>query len=137
MHSDQGVQYTCSDWRKLLADHNLEASMSRRGNCHDNAVAESFFSMLKTERIKRGIFKTRNEARAEMFNYIEFYYNHSRRHGNNNGVSPVEFERQYFEKLLSVQGARGAPPGHLLVGSISWHGYSFFRLVVGQQRLAR
>lgn len=102
IHSDQGVQYTCSDWRKFLADHNLEASMSRRGNCHDNAVAESFFSLLKTERIKRRIFKTRNEARAEIFNYIEFFYNPSRRHGNNDGVSPVEFERQYFEKLLSV-----------------------------------
>ena len=102
IHSDQGVQYTCSDWRKFLADHNLEASMSRRGNCHDNAVAESFFSLLKTERIKRRIFKTRNEARAEIFNYIEFFYNPSRRHGNNDGVSPVEFERQYFEKLSSV-----------------------------------
>ncbi len=102
IHSDQGVQYTCSDWRKFLTDHNLEASMSRRGNCHDNAVAESFFSLLKTERIKRRIFKTRNEARAEIFNYIEFFYNPSRRHGNNDGVSPVEFERQYFEKLSSV-----------------------------------
>jgi putative transposase len=102
IHSDQGVQYTCSDWRKFLADHNLEASMSRRGNCHDNAVAESFFSLLKTERIKRRIFKTRNEARAEIFNYIEFFYNPSRRHGNNDGMSPVEFERQYFKKLSSV-----------------------------------
>ena len=53
IHSDQGVQYSCSDWRKFLKDHNLEASMSRRGNCHDNAVAESFFSLLKTERIKK------------------------------------------------------------------------------------
>ncbi len=71
IHSDQGVQYTCSDWRKFLSDNNLEASMSRRGNCHDNAVAESFFSLLKTERIKRKIFKTRAEARSEIFNYIE------------------------------------------------------------------
>ena len=102
IHSDQGVQYTCSDWRKFLADNNLEASMSRRGNCHDNAVAESFFSLLKTERIKRRIFKTRNEARAEVFNYIEFFYNPTRRHGNNGGVSPVEFEKQYFEKLSAV-----------------------------------
>jgi len=102
IHSDQGVQYTCSDWRRFLSDHNLEASMSRRGNCHDNAVAESFFSLLKTERIKRRIFKTRAEARAEIFNYIELFYNPSRRHGNNGGLSPVEFERQYFEKLLSV-----------------------------------
>lgn len=102
IHSDQGIQYTCSDWRKFLADHNLEASMSRRGNCHDNAVAESFFSLLKTERIKRKIYKTRNHARSEIFNYIELFYNPTRRHGNNNGISPVEFERRYFEKLSGV-----------------------------------
>lgn len=102
VHSDQGIQYTCSDWRKFLIDNNLEASMSRRGNCHDNAVAESFFSLLKTERIKRKIYKTRNEARSEIFNYIELYYNTSRRHGNNGGIPPVEYEKQYFRKLLSV-----------------------------------
>jgi len=99
IHSDQGVQYTCSDWRRFVADHNLEASMSRRGNCHDNAVAESFFSLLKTERIKRRIYKTRNEARADIFNYIEFFYNPMRRHGNNNGLPPMQFEKQYFMKL--------------------------------------
>jgi len=102
IHSDQGVQYTCSDWRTFLKDHNLEASMSRRGNCHDNAVAESFFSNLKTERIKRKIYPTRNEARADIFNYIELFYNSSRRHGNNDGVSPVEYEKQYLEKLIAV-----------------------------------
>lgn len=102
VHSDQGVQYTCSDWRKFLKDHNLEASMSRRGNCHDNAVAESFFAQLKTERIKRKVYKTRNEARADIFNYIEFFYNPVRRHGNNGGVSPVKFEQQYLMKLSGV-----------------------------------
>lgn len=102
IHSDQGIQYTCSDWRKFLEDHNLEASMSRRGNCHDNAVAESFFSLLKTERIKKRIFKTRSEARAEIFDYIEFFYNPRRRHGNNGGLSPMAFEKQYFEKLATV-----------------------------------
>lgn len=102
VHSDQGIQYTCSDWRKFLQDHNLEASMSRKGNCHDNAVAESFFSLLKGERIKRRIFKTRDEARAEIFNYIEFFYNPTRHHGNNDGLSPIEYEKRYFEKLLSV-----------------------------------
>jgi len=69
---------------------------------HNNAVAESFFSLLKTERIKRKVYKTRNEARSEIFNYIEFFYNPTRRHGNNDGVSPIEYEKQYFEKLLSV-----------------------------------
>lgn len=102
IHSDQGIQYTCSDWRKFVKDNNLEASMSRRGNCHDNAVAESFFSCLKTERIKRKIYKTRSEARADIFNYIELFFNPRRRHGNNGGISPVHYEQQYKEKLLSV-----------------------------------
>ena len=102
VHSDQGIQYTCSEWRKFLDDHNLEASMSRRGNCHDNAVAESFFSLLKTERIKRRIYSTRQEARADVFDYIEGYYNRKRRHGNNAGVSPQQFEASYSEKLSTV-----------------------------------
>jgi putative transposase len=102
IHSDQGVQYTSRDWKAFLADNNLEISMSRRGNCHDNAVAESFFSLLKAERIKRKIYKTRSEARSDIFNYIELFYNPKRRHGTNGGLSPVEYEKQYFEKLLSV-----------------------------------
>jgi putative transposase len=76
--------------------------MSRRGNCHDNAVAESFFSNLKAERIKRKIYKTRNDARADIFNYIELFYNPKRRHGNNDGLSPVQYEKQYLEKLAAV-----------------------------------
>jgi putative transposase len=102
IHSDQGVQYTSSDWRTFLKEHGLEASMSRRGNCHDNAVAESFFSNLKTERIKRKIYPTRNEARADIFNYIELFYNSSRRHGNNDGMSPAQYEEQYLRKLAAV-----------------------------------
>jgi putative transposase len=98
IHSDQGIQYTCSDWRRFLSENNLEASMSRRGNCHDNAVAESFFSLLKTEKIKRKIYSTRDEAKTDIFNYIELYYNPVRRHGNNGGISPVEFEKQYYKK---------------------------------------
>ena len=76
--------------------------MSRRGNCHDNAVAESFFSLLKAEKIKRKIYPTRNEARTEIFNYIEFFYNRKRHHGSNDGLSPVEYEQRYFEKLSAV-----------------------------------
>jgi len=64
IHSDQGVQYSCSNWRSFLKEHNLEASMSRRGNCHDNAVAESFFSLLKKDRVKRKVYKTRDETRS-------------------------------------------------------------------------
>lgn len=102
VHSDQGVQYTCGDWRKFLQENNLEASMSRRGNCHDNAVAESFFSLLKMDRIKRRIFKTRADAKAEIFDYIEFFYNPKRHHGNNGGLSPMKYEKQYFENLEVV-----------------------------------
>ncbi|MBN4058207.1 IS3 family transposase, partial [Mariprofundus ferrooxydans] len=102
VHSDQGVQYSCSDWRKFLKDHNLEASMSRRGNCHDNAVAESFFSLLKMERIKKKIYKTRGEARSDIFDYIELFYNPVRHHGNNNGLSPMRFESKYYEELSAV-----------------------------------
>ncbi len=102
IHSDQGIQYTCGDWRKFLKENNLEASMSRRGNCHDNAVAESFFSLLKGDRIKNRIYKTRSEARSDLFDYIEFFYNPRRHHGNNGGLSPIKYEKQYYEKLLTV-----------------------------------
>ena len=81
---------------KIPGRNNLEASMSRKGNCHGNAVAESFFSLLKRERVKWEIYKTRNDVRSDVFNYIEFFYNRTRRHGNNDGVSPVEYETRYF-----------------------------------------
>jgi putative transposase len=102
VHSDQGSQYTSSDWQNFLKHHNLTGSMSRRGNCFDNAVAESFFQLLKRERVKRRIYKNREEARQDIFNYIEMFYNPVRRHGNNNDLSPVEFERRYSMKIGSV-----------------------------------
>ena len=71
-------------------------------NCHDNAVAESFFQLLKRERIRRKIYTTREDARRDVFDYIEMFYNPKRRHGNNNRLSPVEFERRYFNTLASV-----------------------------------
>ncbi|MGR5488139.1 IS3 family transposase, partial [Vibrio alfacsensis] len=86
IHSDQGVQYTSCDWRSFLKEHNMEISMSRKGNCHDNAVAESFFSLLKKDRVKRKIYKTRDEARSEIFDYIECFYNPKRNHGTNGGL---------------------------------------------------
>lgn len=98
VHSDQGVQYTSHDWQHFLQANGLKASMSRRGNCHDNAVAESFFQLLKRERIKRHVFATREQARSEIFDYIEMFYNTKRRHGFNNQLSPVEYERQYENK---------------------------------------
>ena len=102
VHSDQGCQFTGQDWQKLLRAHNLVSSMSRRGNCHDNAVAESFFQLLKRERIRRQIYSTRQDARADVFNYIEMFYNPKRRHNTSGGVSPVEFEKRHSQWLGSV-----------------------------------
>ncbi|MDU0461039.1 MAG: IS3 family transposase [Geobacteraceae bacterium] len=102
IHSDQGSQYTSSDWQAFLKSHNLVCSMSRRGNCYDNAVAESFFQLLKRERIKRKTYKDRDEARQDIFNYIEMFYNPIRRHGYNDDISPVEFEKRHFRKTASV-----------------------------------
>lgn len=102
VHSDQGSQYTSHDWSEFLKAHNLEGSMSRKGNCHDNAVAESFFQLLKRERIKRRIYSTREAARVDIFDYIEMFYNPIRRHGSNDMVSPVEYEKRYFMKTGSV-----------------------------------
>lgn len=93
IHSDQGSQFTSREWRAFLEHHNLEASMSRRGNCHDNAVAESFFQLLKRERIRRKIYQTRDEARQDLFEYIEMFYNPIRKHTKNGMLSPVEFEK--------------------------------------------
>jgi len=102
VHSDQGSQYTSKGWQDFLKAHNLICSMSRRGNCHDNAVAESFFQLLKRERIKRKIYATRDDARQDVFDYIEMFYNPKRRHGFNEKLSPMEFERRHFERLGSV-----------------------------------
>lgn len=102
VHSDQGSQFTGYDWLDFLKAHGLRPSMSRRGNCHDNAVAESFFQLLKRERIRRRTYATREQARQDVFDYIEMFYNPKRRHGNNNRLSPVEFERRYFNTLASV-----------------------------------
>ena len=102
VHSDQGCQFTGHDWQGFLRDHNLVSSMSRRGNCHDNAVAESFFQLLKRERIRRRVYETRDDARADVFNYIEMFYNSQRRHSSAAGLSPVEFEQRHSQRLKSV-----------------------------------
>ena len=102
VHSDQGSQYTSDEWRAFLKAHGLEQSMSRRGNCYDNAVAESFFQLLKRERIRQQVYKNREEARRDIFDYIEMFYNPVRRHGFVGNVSPVEFEKQHFRQLTSV-----------------------------------
>ncbi|HHU7957672.1 TPA: IS3 family transposase [Escherichia coli] len=102
VHSDQGSQYTSHEWQSFLKSHRLEGSMSRRGNCHDNAVAESFFQLLKRERIKKKIYGTREEARSDIFDYIEMFYNSKRRHGSSEQMSPTEYENQYYQRLGSV-----------------------------------
>lgn len=95
LHSDQGTQFTSEDWQSFLREHDIVCSMSRRGNCHDNAAMESFFQLLKRERIKRRIYSNHDEARADVFQYIEMFYNPKRRHSSNDGLSPVEFEKRY------------------------------------------
>lgn len=92
IHSDQGSQFGSDAWRRFCHEHHLEPSMSRRGNCWDNAVAESFFSSLKKERIKKRIYRTRDMATAEIYDYIEMFYNRTRRHSYLSGVSPEAFE---------------------------------------------
>ena len=94
-HSDQGSQYTSEDFQRLLTDQGITCSMSRKGECWDNAAMESFFSSLKMERVHRRRYKTRDEARADVFDYIERFYNPKRRHSTLNGISPVEFEKRY------------------------------------------
>ena len=102
IHSDQGSQFTSREWASFLKAHNLEHSMSRRGNCHDNAVAESFFNLLKRERIRRRTYKTRAEARQDVFDYIEMFYNPKRKHVRNGMLSPVEYERQQETRTEGV-----------------------------------
>jgi transposase InsO family protein len=87
-HSDQGSQYTSEQFQRLMADNGVTCSMSRSGNVWDNAAMESFFSSLKTERIARKTYRTRNQARAEVFDYIERFYNPTRRHSTLGYLSP-------------------------------------------------
>jgi putative transposase len=93
-HSDQGSQYTSEQFQRLMADSGIVCSMSRSGNVWDNAAMESFFSSLKTERVGRKTYRTRNQARADVFDYIERFYNSARRHSTIGYLSPVEFERK-------------------------------------------
>ncbi|MCR9057086.1 MAG: IS3 family transposase, partial [Rhodobacteraceae bacterium] len=102
IHSDQGSQFTSVDWASFLRAHNLAHSMSRRGNCHDNAIAESFFNLLKRERVRRRTYKTREDARRDVFDYIEMFYNPRRKHVRNWMLSPIEFERQQKMKAEGV-----------------------------------
>ena len=90
------------DWQNFLKAHDLQASLSRRGNCHDNAVAESFFQLLKHERITRHSYSTRDDGRSDIVDYIEMFYNSRRRHSFNDLQSPIEYEKKFTERLVSV-----------------------------------
>jgi len=93
-HSDRGSQYTSDQFRRLLQKLGVTCSMSRSGNCWDNSAMESFFKSLKTERTDRKIYRTRNDAKADVFDYIEVFYNGKRRHSTIGYVSPMQFEQQ-------------------------------------------
>ena len=93
-HSDQGRQYAAGSYRQELSEHGIESSMSRKGDCFDNACAESFISTLKNELIHHVQFKTREEARTAIFEYIEVFYNRQRLHQTLGYLSPAEFERR-------------------------------------------
>lgn len=93
-HSDQGSQYTSDQFQRLMDASGVMCSMSRSGNCWDNAAMESFFSSLKTERTARKTYRTRDEAKADVFDYIERFYNAKRRHSTIGYLSPVAFEEQ-------------------------------------------
>ncbi len=95
VHSDQDCQFTSSDWQSFLKAYLMVPSMSRRGNCHDNAVAESFLGAQQKERIKRRIYPTREAATSDAFDCIELFYNPARRNGSAGDLSPVEFGRRY------------------------------------------
>ena len=93
IHTDRGSQYASNEYRRLLANNNLRQSMSRKGNCYDNAQAESFFSRFKAELLEGGLFENTGQARSETFSYIEGYYNRVRIHSSLGYQSPEEFEK--------------------------------------------
>jgi putative transposase len=101
-HSDQGSQYTSEQFQRLMADHGITCSMSRSGNVWDNAAMESFFSSLKTERTARKVYRTRDDAKADVFDYIERFYNPRRRHSTLGYLSPVQYEEQAKQAQLRV-----------------------------------
>jgi len=97
-HSDRGIQYAATDFRRLLKSRRIECSMSRKGDCWDNAVTESFFATLKKELVSDSAWKTREEARAALFEWIEVWYNRERRHSSIGYLSPAEYENRLMRK---------------------------------------
>ena len=114
VHSDLGSQYGSADYLAFVRENKLEPSMSRRGNCHEglphersecigyNAVAESFFASFKKRVTQKKIYAIREDAKTEIFNFIEMFYNPIKRHSHTGGASPMKYEDDYFSKLESV-----------------------------------
>jgi putative transposase len=102
-HSDRGSQYTSAEYRALLTAHGAEASMSRRGNCWDNAVTESFFATVKVELVHESDWATRDEARGAIFEFIEVWYNRERRHSSLGYATPVEYEAKLAKQARHVR----------------------------------
>jgi putative transposase len=101
-HSDRGSQYASGDYQELLGEASILCSMSRRGNCWDNAPVESFFATLKRERVYHRRYCTHAEARADLFQYIEVWYNRKRRHSSLGYLSPADYEAQGVVQPMSI-----------------------------------
>ena len=101
-HSDRGLQYACDSYRRLLADHGAISSMSRAGNCWDNAVAESFFATLKTELVSDADWQTRSSAQRALFEYIEVWYNNKRLHASLGYKTPAQYESEMLKRLKAA-----------------------------------
>ncbi|SMN16599.1 Mobile element protein [uncultured Candidatus Thioglobus sp.] len=100
LHSDQGSTYRAYEYLKLFKANNITQSMSRKGECHDNAVAESFFNTLKTELINQKIYQTRKQASSAIFEYIEVFYNKIRRHSTIDYYSPNDYEKRFYRNNI-------------------------------------
>jgi transposase InsO family protein len=112
VHSDRGVQYAAGDFRQMLSDWSITPSMSRKGNCYDNAVSESFFATFKVELVYQRHYRTRAEAEADIFEYIEVFYNRVRLHSTVGYVSPAEFEQKWLDTTLAdVESSTVDPKG--------------------------
>jgi putative transposase len=115
IHSDQGTQFGSDAWRRFCRSNHLEPSMSRKGNCWDNAVAESVFGSLKKERIKKQIYKNRELAIADVADYIETFYNRTRRHSHLGGLSPEQFETAHKPHRRRLHYILVTPPCEIRV----------------------
>ena len=100
-HSDRGVQYCSKEYQEFLKKHGMICSMSRKGNCYDNACAETFFSTIKCEMLYHKCYRTRGEAHNDIFWYIEVFYNRKRRHQSLGYLSPAQFKRGYMAQIAA------------------------------------